>query len=51
MGQALKYESEEKQVDHEEWAMEYWDNLRTHFLEQVDRLEALKQTLGPADHA
>jgi hypothetical protein len=46
MGQALKNESEGEQVDHGEKQVEkYWFDLKTDFLEQVDRLvllEALK---------
>ncbi|KAJ7245451.1 hypothetical protein C8J57DRAFT_759897 [Mycena rebaudengoi] len=51
MGQVLKHESEGEQVDHgEEKARRYWNNLRTHFEEQVDQLEeSLKETLGTAE--
>ncbi|KAJ7245577.1 hypothetical protein C8J57DRAFT_1679658 [Mycena rebaudengoi] len=50
MGQALKLESEGEQVDRgEERARQYWDNLRTHFEEQVDQLEeSVKETPGTA---
>ncbi|KAJ7244267.1 hypothetical protein C8J57DRAFT_1525122 [Mycena rebaudengoi] len=50
MGQALKLESEGEQVDRgEERAEEYWDNLRTHFEQQVDQLEeSVKVSPGTA---
>ncbi|KAJ7244303.1 hypothetical protein C8J57DRAFT_1361962 [Mycena rebaudengoi] len=50
MGQALKLESEGEQVDRgEERANIYWNNLRAHFEEQVNKLEkSLKETPGTA---
>jgi hypothetical protein len=51
MGQALKWESEGEQVDRgEEMARIYWDNLRTHFEQQVDQLEeSVKEPPGTAE--
>jgi hypothetical protein len=51
MGQALKLESEGEQVDRgEERAKLYWDNLRTHFEEQVNELEeSVKNTPETAE--
>jgi hypothetical protein len=51
MGQVLKHESEGEQVDRGgEKARKYWDNLRTHFEQQVNELEpSLKATPGTAE--
>ncbi|KAJ7267766.1 hypothetical protein C8J57DRAFT_1613821 [Mycena rebaudengoi] len=51
IGQILKLESKGEQVDcGEEMAREYWDNLRTHFEQQVNELElSLKETPGTAE--
>jgi hypothetical protein len=53
MGHALKLESEGEQVDRGgKRARKYWDNLRTHFEQQVNELEVtLKETPGTADGA
>jgi plasmid stabilization system protein ParE len=51
MGRALELESDGEQVDRgDERAEEYWDNLRTHFEQQVNELEpSLKETPWTAE--